>query len=69
MTLSFHDLLDPPPATATRPRVKPHCRRCGRWVPEASVRRIAHPEGPAEDDWTGTCATHGQRVDVVWDEG
>jgi hypothetical protein len=53
------------------PRIRPHCARCGRWVPEASVRRVAHRDslGPADDDWTGTCSVHGDRVDVVWDEG
>lgn len=51
------------------PRIRPHCATCGKWVPSASVKRRTSYYGPSEDDWSGTCKTHGERVDVVWDEG
>jgi hypothetical protein len=67
--------IAPPPfdlhPAVLHPRIRPHCAKCGRWVPEASVRQVTHRDslGPADDDWTGTCSVHGERVDVVWDEG
>lgn len=71
MTITFQELFEPldDERSDPGPRIRPHCARCGRWVPEASVVRRAHPDGPAEDDWSGTCSVHGERVDVVWDEG
>lgn len=52
------------------PRIRPHCATCGKWVPEASVRKVwPRPWEADENEYTGTCKTHGERVDVVWDEG
>jgi hypothetical protein len=64
---------DPPtPAElrALHPRIRPHCARCGRWVAEASVRKLwPRPWEADENEYQGTCSLHGERVDVIWDEG
>lgn len=52
------------------PRIRPHCARCGRWVPGASVRKLPPWPGEADEhEYQGTCSVHGAKVDVVWDEG
>lgn len=46
------------------PHVRPHCVKCGRFVPQASVRA---PRSFWDDyEPTGTCATHGN-VYVTWE--
>jgi hypothetical protein len=57
---------DPEPAPS---RHRWHCSRCGRFVPQASVRKLPPAPGEADEhDYRGTCPTHGESVDVVWPE-
>lgn len=46
-----------------------HCGQCGRFVREASVRKLPAYRWEDEDVWRGTCSEHGEDVDVVWPEG
>lgn len=41
----------------------------GRFVREASVRKLPAYRWEDEDVWRGTCSEHGEDVDVVWPEG
>lgn len=52
------------------PRIRPHCAKCGRWVPLATVRKLPPWPGEADEhEHQATCSVHGERVDVTWDEG
>ena len=63
-------LADPQGALASpsapRTRIPPHCSRCGRFLPRASLR--SRPNHPEDFDYetTGVCPAHG-RVDVSWE--
>lgn len=45
--------------------LRPHCQKCGRFVPKATLRTSYGYWG---DDWdqTGVCVTHG-RVHTSWE--
>lgn len=57
------ELLYPP---ASRHRW--HCSTCGRFVRQATVRKLPPWPGEADEhEYQGDCPKHG-RVDVVWPE-
>lgn len=59
------ELFAEPPAPEPSP-YRWHCTRCGRFVREATVRKLEPRPGEADEhDYRGECRQHGA-VDVVW---
>lgn len=57
------ELLYPPVS-----RHRWHCSTCGRFVRQATVRKLPPWPGEADEhDYRGVCPKHGE-VDVVWPE-
>lgn len=47
-------------------RYRWHCTACGRFVRNATVRKLPAYRWEDEDEWRGTCSVDGENMDVTW---